>query len=158
LTYESSGVTQGGALNRIIYNYEHIFVTRIAENGKILWSVKIPKMYRGSIDLIQSFEVLLKGEELNLVFNDNTDNFEPNPKRGTRYLSQRSTFNFLARVEVSASGTLKTHNVLGYNAEPFNKINMLSMFTDVAKTNAQQLIFSTSGRMGYYYILVGKND
>jgi hypothetical protein len=158
LTYESSGVTQGGALNRIIYNYEHIFVTRIAENGKILWSVKIPKMYRGSIDLIQSFEVLLNGEELNLVFNDNMDNFEPNPKRGTRYLSQRSTFNFLARVEVSASGTLKTHNVLGYNAEPFNKINMLSMFTDVAKTNAQQLIFSTSGRMGYYYILVGKND
>lgn len=158
LTYESSGVTQGGALNRIIYNYEHIFVTRIAENGKILWSVKIPKMYRGGIDLVKSFEVLVHGEDLDLVFNDNMDNFDPNPKKGTRYLSQRSSYNYIAGIHVDNKGKLKTHSLIEYGSEPFNRINMISMFTDVAKTNAQQLIFSTSGRMGYYYVLVGKND
>jgi hypothetical protein len=158
LTYESSGVTQGGALNRIIYNYEHIFVTRIAQDGRILWSVKIPKMYRASIDLVVSFEVLMHGEELNIVFNDNTDNFDPNPKRGTRYLSQRPNYNYLARVELGSKGNIKTYNLISYGEEPYNRINMLSLFTDVAKTNKQQLIFSTSGRLGYYYVLVGRND
>lgn len=158
LTYESSGVTQGGAMNRIIYNYEHIFVTRISDDGKILWSVKIPKMYRGGIDLFKSFEVLVDGEDIDLVFNDNLDNFDPNPKKGTRYLSQRSSYNYLAGIHINQKGKLKTHALIEYNTEPYNRINMLNMFTDVAKTNAQQLIFSTSGRMGHYYVLVGKND
>jgi hypothetical protein len=157
LTYESSGVTQGGALNRIIYNYEHIFVTRIGQDGKILWSAKIPKLYRGGINPYVTFQVLVDDEELNIVFNDNSDNFDPNPKRGTRYLSQRSSYNYLARVSVSSKGILKTHSLITYGEEPFNRMNMLSLFTDVARTNSQKLIFSTSGRLGYYYILIGKN-
>lgn len=157
-TFESSGITQGGAINRIIYNYEHIFVTRIAKDGRILWSVKIPKMYRGGVDPYVTFEVLVHDEELNIIFNDNTDNFDPNPKRGTRYLSQRASHNYLARVSVSAKGVLKTHNLITYGDVPFNRMNMLSLFIDVAKTNQQQLLFSTSGRFGYYYILIGRND
>jgi len=157
LTYESSGVTQGGALNRIIYNYEHIFVTRIGQDGKILWSAKIPKLYRGGINPYVTFQVLVDDEDLNIVFNDNADNFDPNPKRGTRYLSQRSSYNYLARVSVSSKGILKTHSLITYGEEPFNRMNMLSLFTDVARTNSQKLIFSTSGRLGYYYILIGKN-
>jgi hypothetical protein len=157
-TFESSGITQAGAINRVIYNYEHVFVTRIAKDGRILWTAKIPKIYRGAIDPYVTFEVLVHDEELSIVFNDNTDNFEPNPKRGTRHLSPRASFSYLARVSVSAQGDLKTYRLIDYKEAPFNRMNMLSLFTDVAKTNKQQLIFSTSGRMGYYYILVGRND
>jgi len=158
LSYESSGVTQGGVLNRIIYNYEHIFVTRFAANGNILWSVKIPKMYRGGVDLIESFEVLVFGNDLHLIFNDNSDNFMPNPKKGTQYLSSRSRYNYMARYHIDKRGKIITNEIFDYSEEPYSRINVLSMFTDVAKTNSQELIFTTSGRMGYYYVLIGKNN
>jgi hypothetical protein len=157
-TFESSGVTQAGAINRIIYNYEHIFVTRIAQDGRILWSAKIPKLYRGSFDPIVTFQVVVHDEELNFVFNDNLDNLDPNPRRGVRPLSQRSTFNYLSRVTLTDKGKMTKNIILSYAESPFNRMNLFSLFTDVAKTNNQQLIFSTSGRMGYYYILVGRND
>lgn len=155
---ESTSFTQAGAMNRFTYNYEHIFATRIDSNGKILWITKIPKLYRGSFDLIQSFHALMNGENLNVIFNDHIDNLLPNPRKGIRYLSSRTRNNFVVNYQIDANGKLDNSELIEYAKPPFDRINMLNMFTDGAVSNQQHILFSTSGRLGYHYLLVGRNN
>lgn len=155
---ESTSLTQAGTFNRFTYNYEHIFVTRIDVSGKILWSTKIPKLYRGSYDLVQSFHALMHGEQINLIFNDNQDNLIPSARKGIRYLSSRSRFNFLVNYSIDEKGKVENQALLEYNQAPFDKIDMLNHFTDAAQSSGQQLLFSTSGKFGAYYLLIGRNE
>ncbi len=155
---ESTSLTQAGTLNRFTYNFEHVFITRIDASGKILWTVKIPKLYRGSFDLVQSFRAFMHDEHISLIFNDNQDNLIPNPRKGIRYLSSRSRFNFLVNYSIDEKGNVENRSLLEYNQPPYDKINMLNMFTDAAQSSGQQLLFSTSGRFGSFYLLVGRND
>jgi hypothetical protein len=154
---ESTSFTQAGAMNRYTYNYEHIFATRIDSSGKILWTIKIPKLYRGSVDLIQSFHALMNGEGLNVIFNDNINNLIPNPKKGISYLSSRTRNNFVVNYEIDANGNLNNSELIEYAKPPFDRIDMLNMFTNGATSNNNFILFSTSGRLGYYYLLVGRN-
>lgn len=157
VTLESTSLSQAGAFNRFTYNYEHVFVTRIDQNGKVLHTVKIPKLYRGTVDLVQSFQASMHGEHVNLIFNDNLDNLIFNPRKGTRYVSPRSRFNFLVNYAIDPKGVVKNTALFEYNTAPFSKMEMLNMYTDVAQSSKGSLLCSTSGRMGYFYLLVGNN-
>ena len=154
---ESTSFTQAGTMHRFTYNYEHIFVTRIKSDGKILWTSKIPKLYRGSFDLVQSFHAFQENENIHLVFNDNSDNLILNPRKGVRYLSGRSRFNFLVKYTINAEGETENRALLEYNTPPFDRIEMLNVFTDAARSSQNQLLFSTSGKLGFYYLLIGGN-
>lgn len=158
VTIESTSLTQAGTYNRFTYNYEHIFITRIDPSGKILWTSKIPKLYRGSFDLVQSFHAIMHGENLNLIFNDNQDNLIPNPRKGIRYLSPRSRFNFLVNYSIDEKGKVENQALLEYNQAPFDKMNMFNLFTDAAQSSGQQLLLSTSGKFGPHYLLIGRNE
>lgn len=153
---ESTSFTQAGTMHRFTYNYEHIFVTRIKSDGKILWTSKIPKLYRGSFDLVQSFHAFQEDENIHLVFNDNSDNLILNPRKGVRYLSGRSRFNFLVKYTINAKGESENRSLLEYNTPPFDRIEMLNIFTDAARSSQNQLLFSTSGKLGFYYLLIGR--
>lgn len=155
---ESSSFTQSGYFNRFTYNYEHIFITRIKSTGKVMWTAKIPKLYRGSVDLVESFKALAYFEEIHLIFNDNTDNLIINPRKGVRYLSPRSRYNFMVNYKVDAKGQVQNQALFEYSSTPFDKMNMLSLFTDVAMTSYHHLLFSTSGKLGHYYLLLGGNN
>lgn len=150
---ESTSFAQSGSMQRFTYNYEHLFVTRVDVEGNILWTSKIPKLYRSNIDLIQSFLAIGVGENIHLFFNDNLDNLQPNPKKGTRYLSGRARFNFVANFSVDSLGKTSNIPLLKYNTQPFERIEMLNMFTDAAISGNQHLLFITSSQMKYRYLL-----
>ncbi len=158
VTLESSSISYSGTLNRFTYNYEHIFLTRIDPQGKIVHTVKIPKLYRGSDDLVKSFQASMHGEEIHFIFNDSQDNLIINPRKGTRYVSPRPRFNFMVTYKVDARGEVENKSLFEYNTPPFNKIDFLSIYLQTAQTSQGHLLCTTSGRLGNYYLLIGNNQ
>lgn len=157
VAYETSGLAMGGTLNRTIYNYNDLYAFRITASGKILWITKIPKRYRSSFDLVQSFQLIEDGEELHIFFNDNKLNLDFDTKKGVRYLSERMRHNFLAHVHLNAEGKQKRKIMLDYEDEAFENSNMIHLYLESSLTNLENLIFASSALKFSKYGLIQKN-
>jgi hypothetical protein len=131
VTYESSGLTMGGALNRIIYNYNELFITRMDDQGKVKWIKKIPKLYQSNIDLMQSFHLFDDDECLHFFFNDNKLNLDMKTKKGVRYVSDRLKNNFLAHVYIDNKGKESRKIMIDYSDDFFNKSKCIKQQTNL---------------------------
>ncbi len=157
VAYETSGLAMGGALNRAIYNYNDIYAIRLSASGKIIWITKIPKLYRGAADLVQSFQLVEDGEDLHFFFNDNKLNLDLDTKKGVRYLSERMRYNCLAHVHLDGQGKQKRKIMLDYADEAFQNANMIHLFLESSLTNLENLIFASSTLKFSKYGVIQKN-
>jgi hypothetical protein len=104
-TTDSKGVTR--CTTHYIYGF--IIVIDVSPKGDILWTSHVPK-YQHTVNdggFFSSYELIVKGDNLYYIFNDNVKNYDPKKKASTVYpmTSSKKAVTTIARMD--AEGKVK---------------------------------------------------